>query len=179
MNFNLKSGTNAIHASAWEFLRNDAVNANGFFTNQGTPDPETGKAKRSPLRQNEFGFTVGGPIRKDKTFAFGWYSGFRFQRGAQNGIVTMPTDQMKNGDFSQVLAQQGRQIYDPATTRVVDGVIVRDPFPGNIIPSNRFDPVAVSFQQYYPEPTDPSKILNNYVASTTGDTEYQSVGNQN
>jgi hypothetical protein len=167
VNFNLKSGTNQIHGTAWEFLRNDAFNANGFFTNQGAPDPATGRAKRSVLRQNEFGFTAGGPIKKDKTFAFGWYSGFRFQRGAINQVVTMPTDAFKRGDFSQVLTEQKRQIYDPATTRTdAAGNIVRDPFPGNIIPQDRFDPVAVAFLPFFVEPTDPSKIINNYVAST-------------
>ena len=166
VNFNLRSGTNEIHGSVWEFLRNDALNANGFFTNHGAPDPSTGKAKRSVLRQNEFGATGGGPIIKDKTFAFGWYSGFRFQRGSQNSVVTMPTDGFKNGDFSQILREQNRQIYDPATTRTVNGVLVRDPFPGNIIPSGRFDPVAVAFLKYFVEPTDPSKTINNYVAST-------------
>jgi carboxypeptidase family protein/TonB-dependent receptor-like protein len=167
VNFNLRSGTNDIHGSAWEFLRNDALNANGFFTNQGAPDPATGKAKRSVLRQNEFGATAGGPLKKDKTFFFGWYSGFRFTRGAQNQVVTMPTEAFKHGDFSQVLREQGRQIYDPATTRTdANGNIVRDPFPGNIIPSSRFDPVAVNFLKYYVPPTDPSKFVNNYVAST-------------
>src|SRR5437773_1944802 len=167
VNFNLRSGTNEIHGSAWEFLRNDAFNANGFFTNQGAPDPATGKAKRSILRQNEFGVTAGGPIQTDKTFAFGWYSGFRFQRGAQNTVVTMPTDAFKNGDFSQVLAEQGRQIYDPATTRTdASGNVIRDPFPGNIIHQDRFDPVSVAFLMFFVEPTDPSKIINNYVAST-------------
>ena len=86
------------------------------------------------LRQNEFGVTAGGPIKKDKTFAFAWYSGFRFQRGAQNTVVTMPTDAFKRGDFSQVLREQERQIYDPATTRTDSaGNIVRDPFVGSVI----------------------------------------------
>jgi len=151
VNFNLRSGTNEIHGTAWEFLRNDALNANGFFTNQGTPDPVTGRAKRSVLRQNEFGATAGGPIKKDKTFAFGWYSGFRFQRGSQNSIVTMPTDAFKNGDFSQVLREQNRQIYDPATTRQApSGQLVRDPFPNNIIPRDRMDPVALKVQAMIP-----------------------------
>src|SRR5207247_6119743 len=159
VNFNLRSGTNQIHGSAWEFLRNDALNANGFFTNQGARDPATGKAKRSVLRQNEFGATAGGPIIKDKTFAFGWYSGFRFQRGAQNTVVTMPTDAFKRGDFSQVLREQGRQIYDPATTKTdASGNIIRYPFPGTLVTSTRFDPVAVAFLKYFVAPTDPSKF---------------------
>ena len=70
VNFNLNSGTNQIHGSAWEFLRNDALNANGFFTNQGAPDPATGKAKRSVLRQNEFGATAGGPLIKGQDLRF-------------------------------------------------------------------------------------------------------------
>jgi len=162
VNFNLKSGTNEIHGSVWEFLRNDALNANGFFTNQGAPDVSTGKARRAVLRQNEFGATAGGPIIKDKTFAFGWYSGFRFRRGAQNSIVSVPTEAFKRGDLSALLAN-GVQIYDPATTRA-DGT--RDPFPGNIIPANRFDAVARNILPLWPAPTFPDRLSNNYVSQT-------------
>lgn len=159
VNFNLRSGTNEIHGSVWEFLRNDALNANGFFTNQGAPDPRTGKARRAVLRQNEFGATAGGPIIKDKTFAFGWYSGFRFRRGAQNSFVTVPTEAMKRGDFSELL-RDGILIYDPATQRA-DGT--RDPFPGNVIPQNRFDSVSRNILPLFPAPTN-GQLQGNYLA---------------
>jgi len=137
--FTLKSGTNQFHGTAYEYLRNEKLDARGFF------------APKTPLnKQNEFGITAGGPViipklynGKDKTFFYGWYSGFRLSREAgANSLDTLPTAAMKGGDLSNLLGAQigadalGRpvftgEIYDPATTRTVPAGAV-DPNTGVI-----------------------------------------------
>lgn len=118
-----KSGTNEYHGTAYEFLRNDALDARGFFT-----------AKKPPLRQNQFGATLGGPVRKDKTFFFFSYEGYR-QINPTSSLTNVPTPQQLGGDFSA----QSRPIFNPFSTRVdptTPGRYLRDPFPGNIIPAS-------------------------------------------
>jgi len=175
--FVTKSGTNQFHGTAYEYFRNDALDARGFF------------APTTPInKQNEFGATIGGPIKKDKTFFFGWYSGFRLAQQVTNTKDTLPTTAMKNGDFSNILGAQvgtdalGRpvysgELYDPTTDRTVgagatdpvtglvntsgSSATIRDAFgfnpvtgvPGasaNIIPSGRIDPVAAKMFSYFP-----------------------------
>jgi len=177
--FSFRSGTNQIHGSAYEFFRNDVLNANGFFANQAPADPRTGKAPRSVLRQNEFGFTAGGPILRDKTFAFGWYSGFRFRRASQAGLTSVPTAAFKRGDFSNLTDSRGNriQLYDPATTRRdSQGNLIRDPFVGNIIPENRFDRVAKNILAFFPDPNVGSGIFNNYLGQSTSGVETNQWG---
>ena len=90
--FTTKSGTNQLHGSLYEYFRNDALDARGFF------------APTTPAnRQNEFGATIGGPIHKDKTFFFGWYNGFRMHQAQPNSLLTVPTAAMKQGDSAQFL----------------------------------------------------------------------------
>ena len=122
-----KSGTNEFHGTAYEFLRNDALDARGFFT-----------ARKPPLRQNQFGATLGGPVRKDKTFFFFSYEGYR-QVNPNSALTVVPTPQQLSGDFSG----QARQIFNPFTTRVDPANpnrYLRDPFPGNIIPASLLNP---------------------------------------
>lgn len=130
VNVATKGGTNTFHGSAWEFLRNEQLDARNYF-----------QAKRNPLRQNQFGVTLGGPVRlphiyngRDKTFFFFGYEGFR-QSQATQSIVLAPTQAELNGDFSALLAQ-GVQLYNPFTTRpdpANPGSYLRDPFPNNNI----------------------------------------------
>jgi hypothetical protein len=156
--FSIKSGTNQLHGSVYEYLRNEALDANTFFANAAPPGCDanghaaTGaaavKACRTLNKQNEFGATVGGPVvipklynGKDKTFFFGWYHGYRLsQQGGSAAKDTLPTAAMKNGDLSNVLGPQiatdalgrpvyGSEIYDPATTRTVGAGAV-DPVTG-------------------------------------------------
>jgi hypothetical protein len=96
VNATLKSGTNQLHGSTWEFLRNEAVDARGFFE---PPGP------KAPYKQNQFGGTLGGPIKKDKTFFFGDYEGTRI-RLAQTDISNVPTPAERGGDFSALLGSQ-------------------------------------------------------------------------
>jgi len=138
MTFVSKSGTNELHGSLYNFLRNDALDARGFF-------PQT----RSVYKQNDFGASVGGPVwipkvynGKNRTFFFFAFEGFRNRVGGNDIILSVPTPEMYTGDFSKWVDASGKliQIYDPATTRPnpAGTGLIRDPFPGNIIPENRF-----------------------------------------
>lgn len=163
-----KSGSNQLHGSAYEYLRNDAMDAPGFFA-----PVSNGQKVKPKLRYNVFGGTAGGPIIHDKTFFFGAYEGQRLRTGGVD-TLTVPTALQRAGDFSQTFNAQGRQIviYDPATTRLVNGANVRDPFPDNRIPSQRLDPVGVNLMSYYPLPnrapdniTGANNFRANYVTS--------------
>jgi hypothetical protein len=173
-NFNAKSGTNQYHGSAYEYLANDALNAGLTFTNDGS-----GHLIRPAQRKNDFGFSVGGPVTvphvyngRNKSFFF---LGWEFYKDSKviSGITqTVPTTQMRNGDFSQILTGKmlgtdplGRpifenSIYDPASARSVNGQIVTDPFVGNIIPLNRISPIAAKIQAFIPAPSNASLVNN-------------------
>ena len=166
-----KSGTNEFHGSGYEYLRNDAMDAPGFFA------PVTNGQKVKPrLRYNVFGATMGGPIRHGKTFFFGAYEGQRLRTGGID-TLTVPTALQRAGDFSQTFNAQGRQtvIYDPASTRLVNGAYVRDAFLGNRIPTPQLDPVALRLMDYYPLPnrttdiTGSNNFRGNYVTSSDAD----------
>ena len=122
-----KSGTNDFHGSVYEFFRNDALDARNFFS------PEV-----PVLKRNQFGFSVGGPIVRGRTFFFGNYEGFR-QRSAETRTASVPTLLERQGNFSQSAVQP----IDPLT-----GL----PFPGGIIPLARFHPISVNLLPFYPEP---------------------------
>jgi hypothetical protein len=122
-----KSGTNAWHGGAWEFNRSDALQARNFFAPTTQPKPQ--------LKQNQFGAALGGPLAKSKLFAFGYYEGYRNVSGTTTTLAVLSPEQ-RRGDFSGLAA-----VRDPLTGQ---------PFPGNIIPAARLDPVAV-------------KLLNDFV----------------
>lgn len=143
-----KSGTNKLHGSAYEFLRNNRLDANTFFNNRlGAPRPA--------FRRNEFGGTIGGPIRKDKTFFFGDYQGIRL-RQPRTLISTIPTlaqrQWISSGDFSGA----GVTVFDP--TNVAGGQRVA--FPGNRIPAARLDPAALRVTALLPDPTNAAATRN-------------------
>jgi len=140
-----KSGTNQFHGTAFEFFRNDAMDARNFFA-----------IRKAPLRYNQFGGTIGGPIRKDKTHFFAALETTKVTRG-DTSILTVPTSQQKQGVFTGLTDAQGRPlpIYNPFTTRpnpANSTLRIRDPFPNNVIPSNLFDPVASNVVKYYADP---------------------------
>lgn len=147
-----KSGTNQFHGDAYEFFRSDKLDANTYFNNR------LGFA-RPVFQRNEFGGTFGGPIVKNKTFFFADYQGIRL-RDPQTIVSTVPTAAQRQmiltGDFSAL----GTQIYDPASLHSVGGVMVRDPFPGNLIPVNRIDPVAQKLIRLLPDPINNNATLN-------------------
>ncbi|MCU0241871.1 MAG: carboxypeptidase regulatory-like domain-containing protein, partial [Vicinamibacteria bacterium] len=151
-----RSGTNAFHGSAYGYIRRDKYNANSWSNNR------NGIA-RGYQHNNDYGFSLGGPVQKDKTFFF-----MNVERnGSQTPrsfAVTMPTLLERAGDFSK----SGKTIYDPLTTRLgPDGkTYVRDPFPGNVIPANRIDPISKKILEYYPLPTN-DKLTQNFTWQAT------------
>jgi hypothetical protein len=149
----LKSGTNQLHGTAYEFIRNSKLDAANFFANlNGSPKP--------PFRQNQFGGTLGGPIRKNKTFLFGSYDGIRIRLG-DSDVSTVPTVAARSGDFSAV-----RPIFDPLTTEGTGAAMTRQPFPGNIVPQARWDPLFPKIEALYQLPTRPG-LANNYFYAPT------------
>lgn len=155
MSSTTRSGTNDLHFTLFEFLRNDKFNAGNYYTHT-----------RPILRRNQFGGTVGGPILKNKTFFF-FATQYTKQRGTQAFTnFTVPITEFRQGDFSRILGPQvgtdalGRpvfrnQIFDPNTTRTIQDsggrqVIIRDPFLGNRIPAARLSPAALKIQELYP-----------------------------
>jgi len=151
INATIKSGTNRFHGNVFEFLRNSALDAKDYFESPGD--------KKAPFRQNQFGFTFGGPAIHDKLFFFTDYQGTRVGSSTIDQSK-VPTLAEREGDFSAFLPDT--TIYDPQTTTVVGGVVTRTPFPGNIIPANRFDTIAHNLLELYPLPnvTDPNTASN-------------------
>ncbi len=169
INLIYKSGTNTLHGSAFEFLRNSVLDSNDFFANsRGVP--------LASFKRNQFGGSLGGPVflpklynGRNRTFFFASYEGLR-ERAAQNFISTMPSALERAGDFSQSRNVPGRvvTIYDPATTTSSGNAFTRQPFPQNRIPDARIDPVARNLLKYYPMPNGPGNVntaINNYAAS--------------
>ena len=176
-----KAGGNQFHGSLFEYLRHEKLNARNFFAQPG-PNPV--------FRRNQYGFVLGGPIQKNKTFFF--YSMEKFKQ--TNVVVsnsTVPTSAYRTGDFSRLISAENRllstaagaatdalgrtipsgTIFDPNTTAVAaaNGRSYRDPFPGNAIPVSRFDPIAVKVLALVPLPQGPNfqrgLATNNYTGT--------------
>jgi hypothetical protein len=146
-NIVIKSGTNALRGTAYHFFRNSSLDANAYFAR--------GQGRKLPaFGANTYGFALGGPVLipkvyngKNRTFWFTSFEGAREGNGIDN-ILSVPTAQMRSGDFSQV----SQAIYDPFSVATVNGVPTRTPFPGNIIPQGRQDPVAQKIATFWPTP---------------------------
>ena len=165
-----KTGTNQLHGSAYEYLKNDKLNANGWNNNRNG-------LRLNPLRHNEYGFSLAGPVvipkiysGRNKTFFFFNWEQMK-DHSPNNVIANVPTDAQRAGDFSQTRTSAGAliQIYDPLTT-VADSSRAsgysRSLFSGNMIPAARIDPVARKLLNYYPSNTA-SGLINNYAQSVT------------
>jgi hypothetical protein len=157
-----RSGGRDLHGSLYEFLRNEKLDANAFFSNR------TGAGKL-PFKQNQYGFALGGPLHlpklyrgREKTFWFFNWEGFR-QRQAQPQIGTVPTLAQRRGDFNDL----NRNIYDPFSGMVgASGAIVRQPFPNRIIPAQRFNrATSLYLNEVIPAPSFPG-IANNLINTT-------------
>lgn len=153
VNVSTRSGTNQYHGTAYWYLRNDNLNANNFFNNR------VGSGK-SEFKQNTYGASFGGPFfipklynGRDKTHYFFNFEGTQI-RGNAFARAIVPTPLERNGDFSRSLDRAGRQftIFDPNSTTPQGTGFLRTPFPGNVIPSQRFDPVSVNALKFYPLP---------------------------
>ncbi|MBI4468258.1 MAG: TonB-dependent receptor [Acidobacteria bacterium] len=148
VNATIKSGTNGIHGTMFEFHRNSAVNATPFFQPADTRKPV--------FIENQFGGTVGGPIKPNHSFFFFSYQGTRISSAAPR-LSTVPTDDLRQGRFG------GARIFDPATTKPnpSGSGFVRDLFPNSVVPRNRWDPVAARLLELFPLPNLPGNV-NDY-----------------
>jgi Carboxypeptidase regulatory-like domain/TonB dependent receptor len=160
LNVVYKSGTNQLHGSAYEFLRNSYLDANNWFDNR--RGQKLGSFKRS-----QFGGHATGPIRRDKLFFMGSYEGLR-ERSFATSVFTVPSELERQGDFSKTLNQAGAliRVFNPFSTRANPaGGFIRDQFANNRIPTNMIDPVALNIIKYYPkanQPGDANTGANNY-----------------
>ena len=159
----LKSGSNQIHASLFEFLRNDALDANNFFANDVPLMAGQTSAPRLELQRNQFGGTLGGPIVHDKTFFFVDYQGSRQLAGATT-IQTVPTLLERKGNFSQDLGSKA--LYDDS--------FLGTTFANQTIPASALDPAAIKLTNLYPVPNVSGTfipgqgVVNNYSTSGVG-----------
>ncbi len=156
LNVVFKAGTNKLHVSAYEFLRNSKLDSNNFFDNRRG-------ALLNSFKRSQYGGMVSGPIKRDKTFFMGSFEGLRERRAAST-IVNVPTGLERGGDFSRTFAANGNliQVYDPFSTRSNGaGGFVRDALPGNVVPASRQDPVAVNAMKYYPLANTVSNAVTN------------------
>ena len=155
MNLITKSGTNQFHFTAFEFNQVSYLDANLFFYNA------IGE-KRSNYNFNQYGMTAGGPLwipkvfnGKNRVFWMFAYEGLRDGDPSEDGVVfaTVPTAAERQGDFSSLLkVSPNYAIYDPASGTPSGAQIARTPFPNNVIPTNRLNPIAQNYLQYYPQP---------------------------
>ena len=156
----MKSGTNEFHGALYHYIRNGATSARAFFDTSGESSPDI---------QNNGGFTLGGPVIKNKTFFFTSIDVYRFRQpvfgvsGQSLATVTLPTQLMRQGDFSELIPSENRPIYDPLSSRP-DGMggITRTQFPNNVIPSARLSGIAQQIQTKVSLPNQPG-TQNNWV----------------
>src|SRR5574340_1233 len=157
VNVSLKSGTNNLHGAIYEFARRNGWDANSFQNN-------AAGAPRTGHYLDQYGIQAGGPVYlpklyngRDKSFFMANYEGYR--EGTPGPLtLSVPELEMREGDFSKLVDAQGRKvtIYDPTTGREVNGTWTRDPFPGNIIPKDRVNPIAHKILGYMRKPNRPN-----------------------
>jgi hypothetical protein len=152
VNAALKSGTNQFHGGAYEYLRNDALDARNYFN-----PPSNGP--KALLHRNQFGVFVGGPIIKNRTFFFADYAGSRLHEAGIN-FGTVPSLAERGGDFTD----RGLMIYDPATTDAQGNRQLINPSNPSVIPTNRLDQIGLNIAALYPLPNVPGAgVSNNFV----------------
>jgi Carboxypeptidase regulatory-like domain/TonB dependent receptor len=135
-----RSGSNNIHGALWEFIRNDAFDARNYFAQQ-----------TEPLKQNQFGATIGGPIKKDKTFFFGFYEGFRNRQG-ETALTTVPSIKQRSGDFSELCPEgfTGGFCNNPA--HQLFNVFANAPYPNNQLPPGSINSISQGLLSFFPLP---------------------------
>ena len=152
INVTTKSGTNAIHGAAFEFLRNSQLDAKNYFDRGNQPIP--------PFKRNQFGVTIGGPLKKDRIFWLFSYEGLR-ERKALTSTGLLPNEMQRAGDFSNLSVQ----LVDPLTKVIQNNQVVSSsPFPGNRVPANRISPLSSKIlNDFYPLPniSAPNNFINN------------------
>ncbi len=169
VNVAIKSGTNNLKGEGYWYYRDDKLSKNDFFLQQAA-------RPKAEMSYDRFGGFAGGPILKNRTFFFGAVE-WLYDEFPEPGQFTVPTERMRNGDFSELLSA-GITIYDPATAvRRADGRIERQPFPGNVIPANRISPIARNYLQYFPLPNQAgdAQQQNNFLSSNPRTDDFYSV----
>ena len=135
-----RSGTNHFHGTLWEFLRNDALDANNYFAQT-----------KEPLKQNQFGAAAGGPIKKDKTFIFGFYEGFRNGQG-KTALTTVPSLKQRTGDFSELCPEGFAGGFCTNQAHQLFNVFANAPYPNNVVPQVQFNTVSKNLLSFFPTP---------------------------
>ena len=161
-NFSTKSGTNSFHGAAYEYLRNKVLNSNDYFLKQ-SQIASGQKNAPPPYVQNQYGFNVGGPVFKDKTFFFVSWEQFRLRTGSVT-TTTVPLPAFRQGDFSALLSQ-GIQLYDPYSVNPATGA--RTPYANNQIPQAEWSTAGTAlWDSYFIKPTG-SGITDNFTAASS------------
>ena len=142
-----RSGANSFHGALWEFLRNDALDATNYFA-----------ATTEPLKQNQFGGTIGGPIRKDKTFFFGYYEGFRNRQG-ETDSSTVPSLVERQGDFSTVCTEGFTGGFCNNPNHQLFNVFLNQPYPNNQFDLSTVNPISQGLLNYFPLPNTGTNIF--------------------
>ena len=143
-----RSGTNQLHGTLWEFLRNDAVDANNYFAQT-----------KEPLKQNQFGATVGGPIKRDKAFVFGFYEGFRNREG-KSARTTVPSLKQRTGDFSELCTAGWTGPFCNNPQQQLFNVFANAPYPNNQIPQDQINAISENLLSFFPLPNAGTNLLS-------------------
>jgi Carboxypeptidase regulatory-like domain/TonB dependent receptor len=143
-----RSGTNQLHGTLWEFLRNDAVDANNYFAQT-----------KEPLKQNQFGAAAGAPIKKDKTFVFGFYEGFRNRQG-ESALTTVPSLKQRAGDFSELCPEGFTDGFCNNPANQLFNVFANAPYPNNLLPPEQFNPVSQNLLVFFPLPNAGTNLFS-------------------
>ena len=151
VNLTTRSGSNDVHGTAFEFLRNEALNARNFFA----PSP----GAKPVFRRSQFGGVAGGPVQRNRTFFFADYQGQRQEIG-RTVTSTVPTVLQRQGVFTEAMSGSAPRLFDPATTIAAGDGFVRTPFADGRIPLERLDPVALALINRYPLPTSAGTANN-------------------
>ena len=159
-----RAGTNHVHGSFYDYLRNDSLDARNFF--------DLPEERIPQFQRNQFGGSIGGPVLREKTFFFAGYEGTRIRDGVTK-TARVPAAAERGGDFSKTFDEKGNliDILDPLTTRPDPdnpGGFIRDPFPGNRIPSERIHPAGAAIASRWPDPNR-AEAGQNLVSSPVGD----------
>src|ERR1700693_4848044 len=143
-----RSGTNKVHGTLWEFLRNDALDANNYFAQT-----------KEPLKQNQFGAAAGGPIIKDKTFIFGFYEGFRNRQG-ETALTTVPSLKQRTGDFSELCPEGFTDGFCNNPANQLFNVLANAPYPNNQVPQAQFNSVSKNLLSFFPLPNAGTNLFS-------------------
>lgn len=143
-----RSGTNQVHGTLWEFLRNDVLDANNYFAQT-----------KEPLKQNQFGASIGAPIKKDKTFVFGFYEGFRNRQG-ETTLTTVPSLKQRTGDFSELCPEGFTQGFCTNPAHQLFNVFANAPYPNNQVPQQQINSISRNLLSFFPLPNAGTNLFS-------------------